>query len=418
MKKLIQLIFLLSALGFSSCMKDNCYEKHTFQAMLPIYMEYSEFRSSVSSTPARALENPGKIFYKGNFIFINEKEKGIHIINNINPAAPQSISFINIPGNVDLAIQNNTLYADSYTDLVALDISNPSAVKVLKRLEHIFPYNDKGAYKADTTKGVVIGTKLETITDEFPCSGGGYYNLKNEGSSGFTNDGGGRTQNVPNTQGKGGSMARLTIMHGYLYMVDHQDMHLINISNEASPTYFKKVNIGLNIETIFPYENKLFIGSTTGMHIYDNSTPSNPVKMSVYNHIRNCDPVVVQDNLAYVTLRSGAGCGGSVNQLDVIDITNLYNPKLKKTYELSNPHGLSILDNVLFICEGKDGLKMFDAQDPMNITIKKHDTSFETFDIITLSNLAMVIGPDGLYQYSYNQNFELQQLSRIPVAKP
>ncbi|MBA3899833.1 MAG: hypothetical protein H0X62_06425 [Bacteroidetes bacterium] len=384
--------------------------------MVPVYMDYQELRSSVKSSPAQTLEKPGKIFYKGNYIFINEMEKGIHIINNSNPSSPQTISFINIPGNVDLAIKNNTLYADSYVDMVAIDISNPEAVKVVKRLENIFPYNDKGTFKADSTKGIVIATKEEMVTDEVPCNGGNQH----IDERGFTADGGSWTSlgaNVPSNQGKGGSMARLTIMQGYLYYVDDNDMHLININNETSPVYFQKVNVGVEIETIFPYENKLFIGSRTGMYIYDNSNPSNPVQLSVYSHIRNCDPVVVQGNTAYVTLRTGTACQGWTNQLDVVDVTDLRNPKALATYIMKNPHGLSIHKDVLLICDGKDGLKMFDANDPMNVTLKSHKPGFDAFDVIQLPNIAMVIGPDGLYQYSYTQNFELQQLSKIPITK-
>ncbi|HHN47860.1 MAG TPA: hypothetical protein ENN08_02830, partial [Bacteroidales bacterium] len=51
--------------------------------------------------------------------------QGIHVVDNSNPASPQIISFIAIPGNYDLAIRGNILFADSYIDLVALDISDP-----------------------------------------------------------------------------------------------------------------------------------------------------------------------------------------------------------------------------------------------------------------------------------------------------
>ena len=66
--------------------------------------------------------NPGKIYFKEGYIFINEELKGIHVIDNRNPENPQNIGFIEIPGNVDIAIKNNTLYADSYIDLGAIDI--------------------------------------------------------------------------------------------------------------------------------------------------------------------------------------------------------------------------------------------------------------------------------------------------------
>ena len=61
----------------------------------------------------------------GNYIFLNEVNKGVHIIDNSNPAKPSIKAFINIPGNVDIAVKGSTLYADLFADLVVVDISNP-----------------------------------------------------------------------------------------------------------------------------------------------------------------------------------------------------------------------------------------------------------------------------------------------------
>ena len=37
----------------------------------------------------------------------------------------------------------------------------------------------------------------------------------------------------------------------------------------------------------------------------------------------SCDPVVVQGDYAFVTLRGGTECQGFSNQLDIIDISTL-----------------------------------------------------------------------------------------------
>jgi hypothetical protein len=127
------------------------------------------------------------------------------------------------------------------------------------------------------------------------------------------------------------------------------------------------MQIEWDIETIFPYKTNLFIGSSSGMHILDISSPESPAKVSTYVHIRSCDPVVVDDKYAYVTLRSGTACQGFTNQLEVIDITDLKAPELLKTYPMTNPHGLGIDKSTLFICDGRDGLKAFDASDVYKI---------------------------------------------------
>lgn len=107
----------------------------------PIYLNKNELKNSVFfSTNNVALQDAGKIYVKGNLLFVNEKYKGVHIFNNQNPASPQKIGFIYIAGNVDIAIKGNTLYADNTVDLVVLDLSSlPTTVKLLSRKENVFP---------------------------------------------------------------------------------------------------------------------------------------------------------------------------------------------------------------------------------------------------------------------------------------
>jgi len=178
--------------------------------------------------------------------------------------------------------------------------------------------------------------------------------------------------------------------------------------------------IGWGIETIFPYEENLFIGSNSGMYIYDNSNPESLILLSTFQHARACDPVVVEGNTAYVTLRNGSACQSFINQLDVIDISTITSPKLIKTFPMTNPHGLSIRDSQLYICEGEHGLKIFDASDSENID-KNLIANLETIkstDVISLPNsLILVIGSDGFYQYDVSDADSPVLLSHIPVIK-
>ena len=145
-------------------------------------------------------------------------------------------------------------------------------------------------------------------------------------------------------------------------------MSIFDILEQADPELSNTLDIEWGIETIFPYEDKLFIGARNGMHIFDNSNPSNPVQVSSFLHVRSCDPVVVQDDTAYVTLRGGfEECNGFTNQLDVIDISDISDPQLIASYPMDFPNGLGIDGSSLFICEGQFGLKVFDATDPLTI---------------------------------------------------
>lgn len=219
----------------------------------------------------------------------------------------------------------------------------------------------------------------------------------------------------PDGSGQAGSMARFAVSNNNLYIVDSQDLLFFDISDATNPESVGSVNIGFGIETIFPYRNNLFIGSTTGMHIYDISTPTNPVKLSVYSHVTACDPVVVQDNYAYVTIRNGVDCRFGQNLLDVVDISNLREPREIGSYAMHNPHGLGIDGSSLFVTEGDQGLKIFDASNPFDLVFEDEINDFHGYDVIPNNGNLIVIGKDGLYQYDYSNPESMTFLSKIAV---
>ena len=66
----IYFILILWTAFLSAC-TDKVFE--TFTANSPVYMSYADLRSAVKISPARELNFPGKIYFKDNYIFINEK---------------------------------------------------------------------------------------------------------------------------------------------------------------------------------------------------------------------------------------------------------------------------------------------------------------------------------------------------------
>jgi hypothetical protein len=222
---------------------------------------------------------------------------------------------------------------------------------------------------------------------------------------------------APNgNNGVGGSMARFAVVDNYLYTVSNSHLKVFDINQPQQPRQVQDVKLGLNIETIFPYNNMLFIGSRTGMHIYDNANPLQPVFLSRYDHVASCDPVVVQDNYAYVTLRSGTGCRFGQNLLDVINIADPRKPQVVQSLPMLNPHGLGIDGNVLFVCEGEHGLKVFDATNPANLVEKQFIKGIRTYDVIPRNKVLLVVGEDGLMQYDYSDVNSPKLLSMIPLA--
>lgn len=217
--------------------------------------------------------------------------------------------------------------------------------------------------------------------------------------------------------GKGGSMARFTIGNNTLYTVDNNTIKAYDITNPANPSSETALTLEGNpmLETIFYYDNKLFIGSRNAMYTYDVSNPISPVHLSTYNHVLSCDPVVVQGNTAYVTLRSGNNCGRTQSFLDVIDISNPSNPILVKSITMVSPYGLGVQGNTLFVCEGNNGFKVYDVSNAQDPVLVKTITGMFGYDVIPLTNLLLLTGTNGLFQYTYTNPNDIQWISTIPV---
>ena len=105
----------------------------------PVLMKKSDLPASVFFQSIRDFENPGKIYLYQDRIFIVDLFRGIHVINNQNPEEPHKTGFIHIPGIMDIAIQNNVLFADNAIDLVAIDLQNYPDLNVLDRKQAVFP---------------------------------------------------------------------------------------------------------------------------------------------------------------------------------------------------------------------------------------------------------------------------------------
>ena len=407
---------------------DSCDIKSEYVYLEPVYTTVEELRASIKVTAPEPIKAVGQIYIKDNFLFVNDPGKGIHVIDNHDPAHPTPKKFLKIPGNFDLAIKGNTLYADSYVDLIAFDISNINEVKETGRLEGIFK-NYRSFGMATDVNCCVITEWVEKKTvylSESDCDvnvqpwGGVYYEGGIALSSSMAADFSSKAAVNPGSgsgPGVGGSLARFTINGDHLYLLDGGDLQVADITTESNPVAKSRSYLAWDIETIFPYKKNLFIGSASGMHILDISSPEAPVKLSTYEHVRSCDPVVVDENYAYVTLRSGSTCQGFTNQLEIIDVKNLNSPKLLKTYPMTNPHGLGIDNTTLFICDGNDGLKAFNATDINTIdkNLLAHYKDINARDVIPYNNTLIMIGDAGLFQYDYSNPKDIKLLSTIAV---
>lgn len=425
MKKTFWLYAATAIVLATGCLKDSA--KHSYTRFRPIFQTKASAWAAVKSEAPQTIKSPAKLFILGNYIFLSEPYEGIHILDNSNPVSPVNKAFIPVPGNQDVSVKGTTLYADCGTDLLAIDISNPLQASLQNKVLNVFPERSWNFGVAVDSDHIIAAwdTKDTTITVDLPATGfwGNNVFITNQpiwGNGGINWQAFAQSaMSIGATQtsdGKAGSMSRLAIQNNRLYAVSQGSLNVIDIATPLQPSLMQKVAMGWNIETIYPFKDRLFIGSTTGMIIYSVANPDQPERLGFFGHANVCDPVIADDNFAYVTLRSGTSCNGFTNQLDVVDVQNLTQPSLIKSYHLTNPRGLSKDGNWLFVCDGKDGLKIMDAQSASNVTLKKTIGMAETFDVIAFNGKAIVTAKDGLYQYDYSNINNVKLLSKIGLS--
>ena len=214
-----------------------------------------------------------------------------------------------------------------------------------------------------------------------------------------------------------GSSNKFSISEDYLYILNETSLLPYNVTTPSSPKEEATIHVDIGIETVITKGDNLFIGAQDGMYIFDISDRANPRYLSTYRHITGCDPVVVQDDIAYVTLRTGIGCRGSINSLDVVDISDLRNPFATKTINMYNPHGLGVEGDHLIVTEGDQGLVKFSIATPASPQRIYTDSQYNSQDVIMVNNanydhLLIVTGDDGIFQYNYSGT-SLTFLSKI-----
>ncbi len=205
--------------------------------------------------------------------------------------------------------------------------------------------------------------------------------------------------NAAASTGKGGSITRFTIAQGYLYAVSNHFLYAYSLGDPAKPNLVYTSPLDYDIETIYPYNKYLFLGTKTGLYVYSIDTASSPRLIGEAKHARSCDPVVVNDSVAFVTLKSASGCGPAVAGLYIHDIKDITQPTLKNTVPLPDPAGLGIQDSILYVCCGNAGLKVFNIKNPYLPSLLSTKTDGNFIDVIPYNGILISAVYDGIILY-------------------
>ena len=419
--KILPLVLVvILCLQLTNCNNDDSNEfQDPVEVTVPVIKSKSEVRNSIAIMNAIPTNSDGKIYVYDDLLFYIAQNSGIHIFNNQNPATPQNISFIQLEGVHDISIKNDILYADNFMDLVVFDISNISDIQLVNveedMLEYyaIFPedsmYYQSNIFPSNDDEFVANYTTVTMERDEVENSLDIFWN------SISIFEGGALANDAGVTIGTGGSYAKFQILRNALYTIDAYKLNTFNIADYNSISLVSETWLGDwfggELETTYILKDYLFIGATNGMHIVGLQDEFNPVYTSSFTHATGCDPVVVEGNTAYITVRGGNSCGAIEDQVNVIDVSDITMPTEYSTYFLSSPYGLGIRDQVLYVCNDA-GINVFNAQNPNEIVLVN---TFEitSKDVIPLPSHLISVGENVIHQYNYADNFGLELISTL-----
>ena len=402
-----------------SCSSDVNSAQLTYTKGTAIYGSLEDQRNLILNDEVREISDPGKVYVSENLLLIGEEGEGIHVYDNTNPENPTPLSFINIPNNREFFVKDNFIYAESFYDMLKIDISDKTNPTLQNRVENAFIQdftNEEGQ--------VLIGFDFEVVTEEVQEGTSVWNEIWNNEQAFFDFE----ERLIPLSAVPASFAGSSNSSIGTVNRIAHTNDHVYVISNSFLTVFSDNQNLefiqseeaGAQMETIYPQENSLYIGTRNSVEIFDIATPSNPRWQSRFNHVQSCDPVLPDGDLAYVTLRTnGTECPGDINALLVLDISNETRVNELQERGMLRPFGMTKIGDILYVGEGDNGLKTFDASNGSELSLINYDSEVQAYDVIahpTRSDIILVASPSGFGQYRIsetNQDFALISMINI-----
>ncbi|MEM9848960.1 MAG: hypothetical protein AAF847_13820 [Bacteroidota bacterium] len=395
---------LFAGLLLQSCSKDLGSVTVTYTKATAIYGDLDAVRTTPLLGDRTSIENPGKIFVSDDFLLIGEEGKGIHVLDNSDPENPSMISFLNIPGNREFYVQGDVLYAESYYDMLKIDLSDIRQAQIDTRLEEAIAdvmTNNRGE--------TLIGFNFEEVTEKVGINSPIAQKIWGDQAFYYYD----YTQSIippsavpasfaGSSNSAIGTVNRIAFAEDHVYLISRSK--LTTFSDQGTFEQLSSEQVGWDMETIYPDDGNLFVGTRNSMMVFNIENPSTPTFTSSFWHATSCDPVYPDGDIAYLTLRTGdfGNCPGDVNALIVLDISNVQVPTQVEEIAMQSPFGMTIINDYLYVGEGENGLKIFDVSDRRNPKLESSDTSVEAYDIIRHPNrndMILIAGTNGLQQY-------------------
>ncbi len=325
---------------------------------------------------------PSNIYLYDSLLFISDENSGIMIYSVKDLTAPRKMGEILLSGHSGLAVRGNMIYANSYNMVYALKMKSDFTFDTMCVLGEKYNY-DPMYYESDCVGFFGCSSPMANSSPDMSVNG------------------------------IGGSYAIFAVIDSFLYYIDDSYLKTMDISNPDTIIELSRTFIDWTIETLYPTEKHLYVGGRGGMYVFSRSDPENPKQIGMLQHFQAYDPVVVQDTIAYVTLRKGNNNGNSRDALLVVNISDLTNPTLISELSTQTPYGLAVKDTLLYVSNGYNGMSLYNVSNPNTVTRIKYINSEETKDFIWYEDVLYTMTFNYVLLMDVNDPLNPKELSRI-----
>ena len=305
------------------------------------------------------------IYLYNTTLLVSDVSQGVHIYSVEDAADPRYITTIPLQGNTGAAMHDNIIYANQWNTIAAFRLHPDGSLDTITTIYGDFNHEWEGELYRD-----------DVYTGYYGCTGCNeeVYDVQAAAPA-----------------GNGGSYAVFAVIDSFLYHLDGQNIVTLSITDADTLLELSRVPIDWSIETLFPTEKYLFIGGTRGMYIMDRTDPTYPKMIGMLEHFKSCDPVVVEDTVAYVTLRGGNACGETRDALLSVTIKDPRNPRLLDELTIHPPYGLAVNDTLLYVSNGTRGFELYSIYNPRRLQRLKFWDTPETKDFIWTGPLLYIM---------------------------
>jgi hypothetical protein len=341
------------------------------------------FSIGFSEPSPKGLVYPVNMTLADDRLFVSDRVTGVHVFDVADPAQPALRMTIPLKGNDGTAIKDDILYASSFGSILALRIEGHTYQVV----DTVYNQSYYPAFEG-VADGPDAGFHCACSVNTRPVP-------------------------MPVPASTGSSFARFAVVGDYLYYADNSTLVTVDISQPDKPRKLTRTHIGWTVETLYSSEEYVFVGGTRGMFIFDRSDPASPKPVSRIEHFRACDPVVVSNGVAYVTLRGGNRCGESSDVLLCISVADPSNPTILAEESIETPYGLAVEDSMLYVSTGSNGFALFDVTSPATPTRIAAWADRPTKDFIWSRRILYTLSFDGLLIFDVSKPEAPALLSEI-----